>query len=115
MQTESAYQSVTALPLGELQSVFHEKIGKRWKYVHTNAMAVAFMLDPSMDLDDLVGSHDENVDDQVGKLAVKCRLVETADDPDWTREILSFKALKRRGGEAMRTKYSSSSPSEYWF
>ncbi|GMF46069.1 unnamed protein product [Phytophthora fragariaefolia] len=81
LQTESAYQSVTALPL---------------------------------DLDDLVGSHDENVDDQVGKLAVKCGLVETADDPDLTREVLSFKALKRRGGEAMRTKYSSSSPSEYW-
>ncbi|POM79815.1 Hypothetical protein PHPALM_2429, partial [Phytophthora palmivora] len=70
-QSGRSYQRVTAVPLDQLQSIFREKIEQRWKYVHTNAMAVAFMLDPSMDLDEFVGSDDDAVDDQVCKLDVK--------------------------------------------
>jgi hypothetical protein len=38
-------------------------------------MAVAFLLDPSMNIDDFVGSDDDQVDDQVCKLAERCGLI----------------------------------------
>ncbi|ETI30421.1 hypothetical protein F443_22457 [Phytophthora nicotianae P1569] len=53
-------------------------------------MGIEFMLDPAANLDDFVGSDDDTVDGQVCKID------------------------KRRGGEVLRTKYSESSPLDYW-
>ncbi|ETK93579.1 hypothetical protein L915_03274 [Phytophthora nicotianae] len=55
---EDEYQRITVVPLGQLQTFYRVKILKRWKYVHTNAMAVAFLLDPATNLDDYVGEDD---------------------------------------------------------
>ncbi|KAL3664261.1 hypothetical protein V7S43_010588 [Phytophthora oleae] len=63
------YQNVAALPLSELQQVFREKIKTRWNYVHTNAMGIAFLLDPAEDLEDFVSSDDDNVDNEVCEMA----------------------------------------------
>ncbi|KUF98216.1 hypothetical protein AM588_10007524 [Phytophthora nicotianae] len=109
------YQNVIAPPLSELQAFFRGKIKKRWDYVHTNAMGIAFMLDPAMDLDDFVGLDDETVDEQIRKMAKDCRLLTpTLGIPKLTAEILNFKSKKRSGGEALRETYSESSPLDYW-
>jgi len=113
-QVDGAYKNLANVRLNHLQGLFREKIQKRWRYVHTNAMAVAFLLDPSMSIDDFVGSDDDQVDDQVCKLAERCGLISSTGVAALTAEILSFKCLKRRGGEALRAKYSESSPRDYW-
>ncbi|KAF4136373.1 hypothetical protein GN958_ATG14434 [Phytophthora infestans] len=76
---DGEYTSITSAPLDELQTFFRGKMKKRWKYVHTNAMAVAFLLDPTTNLDDFVGDDDENVDDQVCNLAIRCGLITPAN------------------------------------
>ncbi|ETI36178.1 hypothetical protein F443_17647, partial [Phytophthora nicotianae P1569] len=68
-----------------------------------------------MDLDDFVGNDDEEVEDQACKLAQRCAiLTPNAGVPKLTAEILAFKSMKRRGGSAMRERYSESSPRDYW-
>ncbi|ETO69120.1 hypothetical protein F444_14208 [Phytophthora nicotianae P1976] len=111
---DDEYTSITTISLDELQTFFREKIQKRWKYVHTNAMAVAFLLDPATNLDDFVGDDDENVDDQVCKLAIRCGMITPANVAKLTAEILKFKCMKRRGGEELRRKYSEACPRDYW-
>lgn len=111
---DGTYTHIMTVPLDHLQSIFRERIQKRWQYVHTNAMAVAFMLDPATDLDDFVGSDDENVDDQVCKLTVRCGLILSTAVAKLTAEILKFKRIKREGGGALREKYSESNPQDYW-
>jgi hypothetical protein len=113
-QADGTYTTVAAVNLDLLQSVFREKIQKRWRYVHTNAMAVAFLLDPSMNIDDFVGSDNDQVDNQVCNLAGRCGLISTTGVAALTAEILSFKCVKCRGGEALRAKHSESSPRDYW-
>ncbi|ETI57366.1 hypothetical protein F443_00328 [Phytophthora nicotianae P1569] len=113
-QADGAYTHLTAVSLAHLQGLFRGNIQKRWRYVHTNAMAVAFLLEPSMNIDDFVGSDDELVDDQVRTLAERCGLISGTGIPALTAELLSFKSLKRSGGEALRAKYSESSPRDYW-
>ncbi|GMF53583.1 unnamed protein product [Phytophthora fragariaefolia] len=113
-QADGTYTNPTAVRLDHLQGLFREKIQKRWRYVHTDAMAVGFLLDPSMNIDDFVGCDDEQVDDQVCSLAERCGLITSTGVAALTAEILSFKCLKRRGGEALRAKYSESSPRGYW-
>ncbi|KAL3664958.1 hypothetical protein V7S43_010134 [Phytophthora oleae] len=109
------YQNVAALPLSELQQVFREKIKTRWNYVHTNAMGIAFLLDPAEDLEDFVGSDDDNVENEVCEMAERCGiLTPTRGIPKLVAEILAFKSAKRQGGEEMRLKYSESSPRDYW-
>ncbi|KAF4127060.1 hAT family C-terminal dimerization region [Phytophthora infestans] len=108
------YQRITAVPLGQLQSFFRKKIFKQWKYVHSNAMAVAFLLDPATSLDDFAGDDDENVDEQVCMLATRCGLITPANMAKLTAEILKFKFMKRRGGEDLRMKYLEASPRDYW-
>jgi hypothetical protein len=109
------YQPVEALPLSELQTIFRDKIKTRWSYVHTNAMGIVFLLDPSMNLDAFVGSDDDGVDDQVCEMAQRCGILTPASGiSKLTAEILAFKSAKRRGGEALRQKYSESSPRDYW-
>ncbi|KAG2761345.1 hypothetical protein PC129_g14288 [Phytophthora cactorum] len=58
VQDGDNYENVESLQLDELQTFFRGKIRKRWDYIHTNAMGIAFMLDPTMDLDDLIGCMD---------------------------------------------------------
>ncbi|EGZ05392.1 hypothetical protein PHYSODRAFT_533640 [Phytophthora sojae] len=78
-------------------------------------MSIAFLLDPSTDIDDFVGADDEKVDDQVCEMARRCGLfTPTVGAPAFTAEVLAFKSKKRRGGKAMREKYSMSSPRDYW-
>ncbi|KAE8906463.1 hypothetical protein PF003_g9895 [Phytophthora fragariae] len=67
--TGDDYKKIATLSLVELQGCFREKIKKRWTYVHTNAIGIAFMLDPATDLDDFVGTDSEKVDDQVCQMA----------------------------------------------
>lgn len=111
---DGEYTTITSVPLDELQTFFRGKIQKRWKYVHTNAMAVAFLLDPTTNLDDFVGDDDENVDDQVYNLAIRCGLITPANVAKLTAEALKFKCMKRRGGEDLRRKYSEACPRDYW-
>ncbi|KAG2884675.1 hypothetical protein PC129_g21389 [Phytophthora cactorum] len=107
-------ENVTAHPLGELQVFFREKI-RSYMYVHTNAMGIAFMLDPAMDLDDFVDCDDGNVDEQVRKRAQHCGLLtSTTGVPKLTAAILKFKSTKRRGEEMHRETYSMSSPRDCW-
>ncbi|GMF18371.1 unnamed protein product [Phytophthora fragariaefolia] len=113
-QADGKYTNLTAVRLDHLKGLFREKIQKRWRYVHTNAMAVGFLLDPSMNIDDFVGSNDERVDDQVCSLAERCGLITSTGVDALTAEILIFKCLKWRGDEALRAKYSESSPRDYW-
>ncbi|KAE8951232.1 hypothetical protein PR002_g33033, partial [Phytophthora rubi] len=112
--TGDDYKKVATLSLVELQGCFREKIKKRWTYVHTNAMGIAFMLDPATDLDDFVGTDSEKVDDQACPMAVRCGIITAVDIPKLTAEILEFKSEKRRGGEAEWVKFSESSPQFYW-
>ncbi|GMF43875.1 unnamed protein product [Phytophthora fragariaefolia] len=77
-------------------------------------MGIAFLLDPSTDIDDFIGTDDEIVDDQICEMAAKCGLLTpTTGVPILIAEILAFKSKKRRGGKAMREKYSVSSPWGY--
>ncbi|KAE9350010.1 hypothetical protein PR003_g5578 [Phytophthora rubi] len=72
------------------------------------------MLDPAMDLEDLVGSDDDDVDNQVCEMAERCAIMNPNEIPKLTAEILAFKSAKRRGGDVLRQKYSESSPRDYW-
>ncbi|KAF4128508.1 hypothetical protein GN958_ATG22289 [Phytophthora infestans] len=83
-------------------------------YVHSNAMAVAFLLDPAISFDDFVGDDDENIDEQVCMLATRCGLMTPANMAKLTAEIFKFKCMKRRGGEDLRMKYLEASPRDYW-
>ncbi|OWZ12292.1 hypothetical protein PHMEG_00014581 [Phytophthora megakarya] len=91
------------------------KLLKRWKYVHTNAMGIAFLLDPTTNLDDFVGSDDDTVEDQISKVAELCGVITSRNGtPKLTAEILAFKSSKRLGGKTLRLKNSESSPQDYW-
>ncbi|KAG2979747.1 hypothetical protein PC121_g17038 [Phytophthora cactorum] len=82
------YEKATALPLADLQTCFREQINRRWSYVHTNAMGIAFMLDPAMDLNDFAGTDDDTLDGQDCKMARRCGiLIPTAGIPKLTSEI----------------------------
>ncbi|KAG1701784.1 hypothetical protein DVH05_010278 [Phytophthora capsici] len=86
--TGHVYQNVVTPPLSDLQAFFREKIKKRWSYVHTNAMGIAFMLDPAMDLDDFVCLDDETVDEQIRTMVKECGLLTpTIGVPKITVEI----------------------------
>ncbi|KUF95265.1 M96 mating-specific protein family [Phytophthora nicotianae] len=86
------YEGATPLPIVELQAFFRGKTKKRWSYMHTNAMAIAFMLDPTTDLDDLIGSDSRNVDSQVREMSKRCGLTSITNDPKLTAEILDSNA-----------------------
>ncbi|ETO59915.1 hypothetical protein F444_21820 [Phytophthora nicotianae P1976] len=86
------YEGATPLPIVELQAFFRGKTKKRWSYMRTNAMAIAFMLDPTTDLDDLIGSDSRNVDSQVREMSKRCGLTSITNDPKLTAEILDSNA-----------------------
>ncbi|GMF48721.1 unnamed protein product [Phytophthora fragariaefolia] len=66
-------------------------------------MGIAFLLDPSTDMDDFIGTDDETVDDQICEMTTKCGLLTpTTCGPILIAEIIGFKSKKRRGGKAMR-------------
>ncbi|GMF51145.1 unnamed protein product [Phytophthora fragariaefolia] len=91
----SGYKNIDVPLLGELQTFFREKIKRRWSYVRTNAMGIAFLLDPSTDIDDFIGTDDEIVDDQICEMAAKCGLLTpTTGVPILIAEILAFKSKK---------------------
>ncbi|GMF58827.1 unnamed protein product [Phytophthora fragariaefolia] len=78
-------------------------------------MGIAFLIDPSTDIDDFIGTDDEIVDDQICEMAANCGLLTpTTVVPILIAEILVFKSKKRRGGKAMQEKYSVSSRRDYW-
>ncbi|OWZ15650.1 hypothetical protein PHMEG_00010665 [Phytophthora megakarya] len=105
------YENVADLPLRDVRSMFREKLLKRWKYDHTNAMKI----DPTTNLDDFVGSDDHTVEDKNCKMAERCGVITSRHGtPKLTAEILAFKNSKRLGGETLRLKYSESSPQDYW-
>ncbi|ETO66778.1 hypothetical protein F444_16138 [Phytophthora nicotianae P1976] len=52
------HEKVTAFQLDELQACFRKQNKLHGFCVHTNAMGIAFMLDPSMVLDAFVGADD---------------------------------------------------------
>ncbi|ETL31648.1 hypothetical protein L916_15601 [Phytophthora nicotianae] len=52
------HEKVTAFQLDELQACFRKQNKLHRFCVHTNAMGIAFMLDPSMVLDAFVGADD---------------------------------------------------------
>ncbi|ETP35931.1 hypothetical protein F442_16007 [Phytophthora nicotianae P10297] len=109
------HEKMTAFQLDELQACFRKQNKLHGFCVHTNAMGIAFMLDPSMVLDAFVGADDGTVDDQLCKMAKRCGiLTPTTGIPKLTAEMLAFKSEKRRGGEEQSNKYSESSPHEYW-
>jgi hypothetical protein len=90
-----------------LQAFIREKIKKRWKYVHSNAMGVAFLLDPRMDIMGFVGDDDEEAVEAVYELARRCGLLTTSTGlPKLTAEIVAFKSLRMRGGHEMQARYS---------
>ncbi|KUF89181.1 hypothetical protein AM588_10004229 [Phytophthora nicotianae] len=77
-------------------------------------MSIAFMIDPSTNLDDFVGKDNDEVDSQILQMAKRCGLTTTSKDAKRTAEILTFKSWKQRGGASLRNQYSQSSPRDYW-
>ncbi|OWZ00672.1 hypothetical protein PHMEG_00028088 [Phytophthora megakarya] len=114
LQAAGNYEKLNAIETTELQHFVREKIKNRWNYVHTNSMSIGFMLDPSTNLDDFVGKDNDKVDKQILRMAKRCNLTTTSNDPKLTAEILSFKRWKQRGGASARDQYSQSSPRDYW-
>jgi hypothetical protein len=96
----------------ELQRFIRVQIQKRWDYVHTSAMGVAFYMDPSMSLDDFVGNDFNTAQSQVLDIGKSCGVVGTNARAALTAELFKFAAMKR--GRNFVETHSLTSPRDFW-
>jgi hypothetical protein len=110
--TPTIYNSSIPIVHRKLQRFIRAQIQKRWQYVHTSAMGVAFFLDPSKDLDDFVGNDLEGAQAQVFKLGKDSGLIKESDEPVLNAELHAFADMKR--GLGFVQLHSRTNPSHYW-
>ncbi|RLN38147.1 hypothetical protein BBJ28_00025395 [Nothophytophthora sp. Chile5] len=111
----TAYKNLEPLATDDLRRFFRAKIQRRWEYVHTNAMGIAFFLDPTTDLDQFAEGDEEQTRNQACELAKRSQLFpENAGVPELVAELFKFANQKRRGGKDKRAMHSLTPPTDYW-
>ncbi|KAE9027351.1 hypothetical protein PR003_g6678 [Phytophthora rubi] len=88
-------------------------IEKRWEFLHTDAMGIAFLLDPSRDLDDFVGDDHNKALNSVLVVAERMGYSEEMKAKAF-KEANAFVNVKRDWTQAEREKQGRTAPTDWW-
>ncbi|OQR81670.1 hypothetical protein THRCLA_23316 [Thraustotheca clavata] len=103
------YHFFERINVSSLRTFFRQKISSRWSYVQTNAMGIAFYLDPRHKLSSSKYGDERLVREQIVSFSLQSRLIEQSQVQDLTSQIYDFARAKYRERYMEKT-----SPISYW-
>ncbi|OWZ15609.1 hypothetical protein PHMEG_00010719 [Phytophthora megakarya] len=101
----------------ELQAAIKGHIKYRWNYVHTDAVGLAFLLDPHTNLDDFVGPDEVATITQGCDFAQRSGLLERlgVTRSQFNGALYAFAGTKRRWSPETRRDFEGASPRDWWY
>lgn len=100
-----------------VQHAIKEIVQHRWNFVHTNAIGLAFLLDPHTDLDHFHGTDERDTYKQGCAFAERSGILERLNVTmnEFNGALYAFAGEKRRWSDATKESHGGVSPMDWWY
>lgn len=96
--------------------IVQQLVRKRWKFVGSSAIRIAFFMDPSTNLDDFIGADEQDAIQRTCDFAERCGIIEchTSTRAEFKAALFDFADEKRGWLPSDRLEYRATKPRAFW-